>query len=644
MKNLLSIKVLVIIIVCLLFVQKGFAEKNKELDSLNNLLKKAKDDTTKIRIRYDFGHYSNINRIGYFDSIKIDCEKLLKTSKDRSTKEVINYFLGYSLIKIGYFYNLHSDIPKSLEYYFNSLKIMEGIEFKQGIANALNNIGSIYNTQGDFSNALEYFNKCLKISEVMRDTAAIANSLNNIGTIYKKQLKYSKALEYFQRSLDISTKSGYGKLISYSLINIGYIYKINKDFSNALYYFEQGLCVSEQIVDNIQIANSLVSIGELYLEKNEPIKAKNFAAKAYKISKELGFPGNIKMSAELLKKINIKEGNYKEAFKYYELENQMHDSIVNDKNLIFTQKQQAKYEFGKKVALDSIANSKAMIIKNLKIGKQKVIIYFFSGGFIIILILLIIIFRLFLQKGKAINKLAHQNEEIHNQRNEIEIQRDKLNKQNLQLEEQKQQLENKQTIIEQEITQLMAKNMEAENQQLKQQIHPHFLFNSLCTLKILIENNNKIAKDYIMHLSDFLRVSISSNIENVVTIKDEIKFCIDYLEMQKIRFEDALQYNINIPGDIQNSGNIPIFSIQQLLENSIKHNTFSSKKPLNINIFHENDRIFINNNIQKKFKQETSTGIGLKNISERYRILSGDEVIINNDDKIFSVSIKILNK
>ena len=185
--------------------------------------------------------------------------------------------------------------------------------------------------------------------------------------------------------------------------------------------------------------------------------------------------------------------------------------------------------------------------------------------------------------------------------------------------------------------------MEAENQQLKQQIHPHFLFNSLLTLKILIDNDHSIAKDYIIYLSDFLRVSLSSDNSNLVKIKDELKFCLDFLSIQKIRHIDELHYNINIPDEIQNSGYVPTFSIQQLIENSIKHNTFSKQKPLNINIIHEKDRITVINNVQKKYKQEISTGIGLKNISERYRILSGDKVLINETDNTYSVSIKILS-
>ncbi len=204
-------------------------------------------------------------------------------------------------------------------------------------------------------------------------------------------------------------------------------------------------------------------------------------------------------------------------------------------------------------------------------------------------------------------------------------------------------LKDKKAMIEFENAQLKIKNVEATNQQLKQQIHPHFLFNSLNTLKTLIRKYPDKAEDYLIKLSDFLRASISSDTPNIVKLCDEIKLCIDYLEMQKMRFGEALQYTINISEEIQNSGFVPVFSLLPLLENAIKHNILTSEMPLLINTEYENGWIIITNNIQPKLSSEPTTGLGLENLSERYKILSGDEIIINTTDKIFSVSIKILD-
>lgn len=203
-------------------------------------------------------------------------------------------------------------------------------------------------------------------------------------------------------------------------------------------------------------------------------------------------------------------------------------------------------------------------------------------------------------------------------------------------------LRGKQASVEIENARLKLKNTEALNQQLKQQIQPHFLFNSLNTLKSLINNSPEAAEDYLIKLSDFLRISLSAGKDNVVKVEDEMKLCLDYLDMQKIRYNGALQYKIDIPAEHQESGYIPIFSLQLLAENAIKHNALTNETPLQIEIRYDAGRIIVRNNIRQKILSESSPGLGLINLAERYNILSGDEIIIKNSENHFSVSIKIL--
>jgi len=193
-----------------------------------------------------------------------------------------------------------------------------------------------------------------------------------------------------------------------------------------------------------------------------------------------------------------------------------------------------------------------------------------------------------------------------------------------------------------ENAQLKIKNIEATYQQLKQQIHPHFLFNSLNTLNSLIKDNPKSAEVFLKRLSDFLRTSITFNKENIIELKDELKFCMDYLELQKVRFGEALQFEVNIPEKIK-SGFVPVFSIQQLIENALKHNALTINSPLLIKVEYQNNRVIVSNKMNVKSRTEESTGIGLINLAERYKILSGDEVIIQTDNNYFSVSLKILS-
>ncbi len=197
--------------------------------------------------------------------------------------------------------------------------------------------------------------------------------------------------------------------------------------------------------------------------------------------------------------------------------------------------------------------------------------------------------------------------------------------------------------IQLELLKLKASNSEAVNQLLQQQIQPHFLFNALNILKSLIRKDAKSAESYLLLLSDFLRVSISKNKSGVATIEDELKVCNDYMEMQKIRFGAALQYQIDIkPNDAILEKKLPFFSLQPLLENAIKHNELTEENPLYIKIEKDGNYIKVSNNIQIKRVAEVSTGNGHNMLKERYRILNGDAPVFKTEGQIYMVRLQIL--
>lgn len=194
-----------------------------------------------------------------------------------------------------------------------------------------------------------------------------------------------------------------------------------------------------------------------------------------------------------------------------------------------------------------------------------------------------------------------------------------------------------------EISKLKVANFETANQLLRQQIQPHFLFNALNVLKSLIRKYPVTAEEYLIRLSDFLRASITVSRMDTATLAQELKLCEDYMEMQKIRFGDSIRYRVLIAEDDACIHKfLPFFSLQPLLENAIKHNELTDKKPLEITITREGDWVKVENNIQPKSFVENSTGNGLLNLKERYRILSGDEIVIKMTDEVFSVEVKIL--
>lgn len=193
-----------------------------------------------------------------------------------------------------------------------------------------------------------------------------------------------------------------------------------------------------------------------------------------------------------------------------------------------------------------------------------------------------------------------------------------------------------------QVLQLKAVNAEASNLLLRQQIQPHFLFNSLSNLKALYNENQEAGESYLVHLANFLRTSLSSQSQTVSSLKDELAFLNDYLKMQKIRFGNALEYDIAIAQEDREKYHLPSFTLQLLVENAIKHNEITAELPLVISIFQQNDKLWVVNNARKKQSPEVSMGLGLANLAERYRLLSGDDLEIQEDKNQFRVILQLL--
>lgn len=201
-------------------------------------------------------------------------------------------------------------------------------------------------------------------------------------------------------------------------------------------------------------------------------------------------------------------------------------------------------------------------------------------------------------------------------------------------------LKGKKENAESENQKLKVWNLEAQKQVLLQQLHPHFLFNALSTLKSLIKENPEMAEDYSIKLSEFLRYSIQAHSNELVSLEDELRFTNDFIELQKVRFGNSLHCDIHIPSAFF-SFRLPVFALQTLVENAIKHNSFTEKNPLYIGIeANQNEIIVSNNRIPKSLIQKSGTG--LHNLNERYNLLSGQMIKIEEDSGNFKVTIKLL--
>lgn len=187
---------------------------------------------------------------------------------------------------------------------------------------------------------------------------------------------------------------------------------------------------------------------------------------------------------------------------------------------------------------------------------------------------------------------------------------------------------------------LRNEKLSSQYQSLKDQLNPHFLFNSLNVLSNLVYESADKSAAFIQKLSRIYRYVLEAQKEELIELEKEINFAKNYLELQKIRFEESLQYSIEIADQ---SGLIPPLSLQLLLENAIKHNIISEENPLFIHIYRKEDDLWISNTFQPKSGQsEPSTGIGLQNIKMRYQLISTKEMEVLQTEDEFLVKLPIL--
>lgn len=190
--------------------------------------------------------------------------------------------------------------------------------------------------------------------------------------------------------------------------------------------------------------------------------------------------------------------------------------------------------------------------------------------------------------------------------------------------------------------QLERAKVEAELEALKNQIDPHFIFNSLNTLSHLIEEQPARAKQFNDTLADVYRYILQNKARDLVLLRDEMGFLESYFLLLKIRFENAVQLEKNVEDAALEYFLVPPISLQLLAENAIKHNEFSEESPLVFSITLENEELLVKNRLYKKELRKPSSRIGLHNLNERYKLVTSKEISSFEENGAFTVKLPVL--
>ncbi|OYQ43864.1 histidine kinase [Flavobacterium cyanobacteriorum] len=190
---------------------------------------------------------------------------------------------------------------------------------------------------------------------------------------------------------------------------------------------------------------------------------------------------------------------------------------------------------------------------------------------------------------------------------------------------------------------LIAGTASAKFESLKNQIDPHFLFNSLNVLSSLIEENPDSAQKFTTSLSKVYRYVLEQKDKELVSVQEELSFAKTYMNLLKMRFENSLFFEM--PPSVSNPEALVVpLSLQLLLENTIKHNVASQQRPLHIRIYEEEGCLVVQNDYRKKEVMQDRRGVGLQNIVSRYAILTNRKVVVEQTNDYFNVKLPLLTK
>lgn len=189
--------------------------------------------------------------------------------------------------------------------------------------------------------------------------------------------------------------------------------------------------------------------------------------------------------------------------------------------------------------------------------------------------------------------------------------------------------------------QLRTENLINQYEALKSQLNPHMLFNSLNTLYSLIRENSDKAQHYVQELSKVLRYTLQDDESHTVTLEEEMKFVHSYTYLMKMRYEDNLNFELHLEPDAL-ARRLPPMAIQMLIENAVKHNEISNRRPLLVRIQAVADCVEVSNHLQPKLTNDNTTHVGLDNLSKRYRLLFKKDIEVRTENECFTVKLPLI--
>lgn len=528
------------------FIENFVASKNQNYDEINEAIEPYKNDTLKMRYlikksseqNYLEAQSYSLNMLGiyyrnvsnYNESINLHLDAL------NISKEANNLDLEVvSCNMLGVVYRRLDLIRAALDYHKQALDLAESVEnpkesLKYSIAVSQNSMGNIYLALKQYDMALRLFQKSVEIEQELGNKLGLAINHQNIGYALEEKGMLNEALANYQKSLAYNEEidSEVGRVICYN--SIGKVYIKKELYKDAFDLVNQALEKAIELEDQFYIATSYNNLGWAQLKNKDLKYAQKNLEKALNISQEYNLKSNEIEAFAHLSELYSKKENYKLAFEYFQKSQNLDKIITSDRNVQYVNDLILQYENEKKNNKIAALASENEIVK-LKLSQSKKLYIF---GLASLLLLLIILYFMYRHR-----KLKDEKKII---------------------------------TLEQDI--------------LRSQMNPHFIFNALNSIKLYIVNNEKEnAVYYLNKFSKLIRKTLVASTEKNTTLKDELDTMQLYINIENIRFANEINYTVKIDDALDpDSVKVPSLILQPFLENALWHGLSTKKGEKNISL------------------------------------------------------------
>jgi tetratricopeptide (TPR) repeat protein len=558
-------KYLAVLIILKLSCFTAFSQYQRNLDSLHQLFLTTKNDSIKVDCLNDIGGFK-VKMHDYNNAL----DDLLEA---QSLSKKINYKdgLANALQRIGILLMNKNNYSEAMDYYKKAIAIKKELGDKKGIADCTSNMGIIYSDQGEYTKAIEHYFAAFKIREEIKDTYGTAISLISIANIYFLQNNYKAALDHYFQSLKLNGIEKYRSFIAEVKSNIGLTYFRMNNVDKGLQYFNEAMKIDEELGDKQGIAIAKSDLGNVYA-----------ARKDYKTSLEL-----LNESRTLFAEIGDKKGLSEICFEM----GCIYDSIGEHLK--------AMDQFKEQLVISSEINSRVNM-KNAYLGLSEIYKKTNNYSEAYKYYTLYKAMEDSLRDESVSKTVAELEGKYKTEKKEKEILALK-NDQALKDEENKRRnqlifgsiiiglaisvsiflLYNRRQL--QKKNALEKKNFELERNALASQMNPHFIFNSLGSISgFVAENEKEKAIEYLGVFSKLIRYNLEQSREQLVSVDQEARMLKVYLHLQQLRFDNKFSYEVGVGEEVDATVALPPMFVQPFVENAILHGVIPKEGKGNI--------------------------------------------------------------